>query len=113
MSWNAFKLCTALRALGYIMVLVVVGIVGLTYYAVVLGNYLPALLQGGLGALLAFPLLILFHFLVIPNHPEYSFYFLFVKFKFLAVNSYKSAIKLKAIAFDYVKESKIRRKCKG
>lgn len=66
MAWNAFKLCTALRALGYVMVLVVVAIVGLTYYAVVLVNYLPSILSGGVNFVIAFPLLILFHFLVIP-----------------------------------------------
>lgn len=69
MAWNAFKLCTALRALGYVMVLVVVAIVGLTYYAVVLVNYLPSILSGGVNFVIAFPLLILFHFLVIPVSP--------------------------------------------
>ncbi|XP_062027407.1 probable protein S-acyltransferase 14 [Rosa rugosa] len=73
MAWNAFKLCTALRALGYIMVLIVVGIVGLTYYAVVLLNYLPALLRGGVDALIAFPLLILFHFLLVMLLWSYSY----------------------------------------
>ncbi|CAN6580832.1 unnamed protein product [Malus baccata var. baccata] len=65
MAWNAFKLCTALRALGYVMVLVVVAIVGVTYYAVVLVNYLPSILSGGVNFIIAFPLLILFHFLLV------------------------------------------------
>ncbi|RXI01123.1 hypothetical protein DVH24_001357 [Malus domestica] len=67
MAWNAFKLCTALRALGYVMVLVVVAIVGVTYYAVVLVNYLPSILSGGVNFVIAFPLLILFHFLDDPK----------------------------------------------
>lgn len=64
MAWNVFKFCTALRGLGSIMILLVLGVVGVTYYAVVLTNYGPALSQGGLDSLAALTILILFHFLV-------------------------------------------------
>ncbi|KAM7258537.1 hypothetical protein ACFE04_014278 [Oxalis oulophora] len=43
MAWNVFKFCTALRALGSIMILFVLGIVGVTYYCVVIAIYAPAL----------------------------------------------------------------------
>lgn len=77
MAWNVFKFCTALRGLGSIMILLVLGVVGVTYYAVVLTNYGPALNDGGFDSLIAVVVLILFHCLVcfqkIPN-----FLFLFV-----------------------------------
>lgn len=47
------------------MVLLVLGIVGVTYYAVVLMNYGPALIHGGVAdSLVALGILILFHALV-------------------------------------------------
>ncbi|MFQ6669710.1 hypothetical protein Gotur_034847 [Gossypium turneri] len=42
MAWNVFKFCTVLRGLGSIMILLVLGVVGVTYYAVVFTNYGPA-----------------------------------------------------------------------
>lgn len=65
MSWNVFKFCTALRALGSIMILLVLGIVGLSYYALVVVNYGPALFRGDLNSLTALLVLLLFHSLVI------------------------------------------------
>ncbi|CAI0385485.1 unnamed protein product [Linum tenue] len=65
MAWNVFKFCTALRGLGSIMILLVLGVVGVTYYAVVLTNYGPALYDGGLDSLIALFVLILFHCLLI------------------------------------------------
>ncbi|KFK28858.1 hypothetical protein AALP_AA7G057700 [Arabis alpina] len=65
MAWNVFKFCTALRALGSIMILVVIGIIGFTYYAVVVANYGPSLLLGGFDSLLALLVLGLFHFLLV------------------------------------------------
>ncbi|KAL8142209.1 hypothetical protein V2J09_015241 [Rumex salicifolius] len=65
MAWNVFKFCTALRGLGSIMILLVLGIVGVTYYAVVLTNYGPALSNGGLECLTAIAVLILFHGLLV------------------------------------------------
>ncbi|KAH1163052.1 hypothetical protein GLYMA_01G142300v4 [Glycine max] len=65
MAWNVFKFCTALRGLGSIMILLVLGVVGVTYYAVVLTNYGPALYAGGLDSLVALAVLILFHSLLV------------------------------------------------
>ncbi|KAL0347879.1 UNVERIFIED_CONTAM: putative protein S-acyltransferase 14 [Sesamum calycinum] len=63
MAWNVFKFCTALRGLGSIMILLVLAVVGVSYYAVVITNYGPGLAAGGLDSLLAVAVLILFHFL--------------------------------------------------
>ncbi|XP_015896551.3 probable protein S-acyltransferase 14 isoform X2 [Ziziphus jujuba] len=65
MAWNVFKFCTALRALGSIMIVFVLGIICLTYYAVVLADFGPALFLGGLDSLTAFAVLLLFHFLLV------------------------------------------------
>ncbi|XP_059633980.1 probable protein S-acyltransferase 14 isoform X2 [Cornus florida] len=65
MAWNVFRFCTALRGLGSIMIVLVLGIVGVTYYAFVITNYAPALYLGGLDSLIALVLLILFHFLLV------------------------------------------------
>lgn len=64
MSWNVFKFCTALRGLGSIMILVVLGIVGATYYAVVITSYGPELLKGGVDSMGPLMILILFHLLL-------------------------------------------------
>lgn len=67
MAWNIFKFCTALRGLGSIMILLVLGVVGVSYYAVVLSIYGPALFASGVGALdsfIALVVLILFHILL-------------------------------------------------
>ncbi|RDX65423.1 putative protein S-acyltransferase 14, partial [Mucuna pruriens] len=65
MAWNVFKFCTALRGLGSIMILMVLGVVGVTYYAIVLTNYGPALYLGGLDTLISLAVLILFHSLLV------------------------------------------------
>ncbi|KAI0488176.1 hypothetical protein KFK09_028003 [Dendrobium nobile] len=66
MAWNVFKFCTALRGLGSVMILMVLGIVGVTYYAVVVSNYGPALFTaGGFGSLTALVVLVLFHGLLV------------------------------------------------
>ncbi|XP_010255627.1 PREDICTED: probable protein S-acyltransferase 14 [Nelumbo nucifera] len=65
MAWNVFKFCTALRGLGSIMILLVLGVVGVTYYAVVITNYVPALYDGGLDSITALAVLILFHGLLV------------------------------------------------
>ncbi|XP_022867458.1 probable protein S-acyltransferase 14 [Olea europaea var. sylvestris] len=65
MAWNVFKFCTALRGLGSIMILLVLGVVGVTYYAVVITNHGPGLAAGGLDSLVAFVVLILFHCLLV------------------------------------------------
>ncbi|KAJ4827946.1 putative protein S-acyltransferase 13 [Turnera subulata] len=65
MAWNVFRFCTGLRALGSIMIVFVLGMVGLTYYVVVIANYGPALFHGGVESLSAFFALLLFHFLLV------------------------------------------------
>ncbi|KAM7472106.1 hypothetical protein LguiA_010289 [Lonicera macranthoides] len=65
MAWNVFKFCTALRGLGSVMILLVLGVVVLTYYAVVITNYGPSLSDGGLDSLTALIVLILFHTLLV------------------------------------------------
>ncbi|XXG67354.1 hypothetical protein AAC387_Pa06g0721 [Persea americana] len=67
MAWNVFKFCTALRGLGSIMILLVLGVVVVTYYAVVVVNYGPSLYAsggGGVDSFTAFTVLILFHLLL-------------------------------------------------
>ena len=64
MAWNVFKFCTALRALGSIMIVLVLGIIGVTYYVIVVAKYGPALFYGGLDSFDAFLVLVLFHSLV-------------------------------------------------
>lgn len=64
MAVNVFKYCTGLRAIGYVMILVVLGIVGLSYYAVVIACYGPQILLGGLKALGAVVVLLIFHVLL-------------------------------------------------
>ncbi|KAG5626909.1 hypothetical protein H5410_012127 [Solanum commersonii] len=67
MAWNVFRFCTALRGLGSIMILLVLGVVGVTYYAVVLTSYGPTLISGSgiLDALIALAVLVLFHCLLV------------------------------------------------
>lgn len=65
MAWNVFKFCTALRGLGSIMILLVLGVVGVTYYAVVVSNYAPDLYQGGFVSVTALAVLILFHLILV------------------------------------------------
>ncbi|XP_068650042.1 probable protein S-acyltransferase 14 isoform X2 [Aristolochia californica] len=65
MAWNVFKFCTALRGLGSIMILLVLGVVSVTYYAVVFTNYGPLLSNGGLDSVYAFALLLAFHCLLV------------------------------------------------
>ncbi|KAG2723372.1 hypothetical protein I3760_02G167800 [Carya illinoinensis] len=65
MAWNVFQFCTALRGLGSIMIFLVLGVVGVTYYVVVLTHYGPALYDGGLDTLIALAILILFHCLLV------------------------------------------------
>lgn len=72
MAWNAFKYCTALRALGSIMIVVVMGIIGVSYYAVVVAMYGPALFHGGIETLISCVVLFLFHFLLVMLLWSYS-----------------------------------------
>lgn len=81
MAWNVFKFCTALRGLGSIMILLVLGVVGVTYYAVVITNYAPALTDGDLDSLVAVFVLISFHFLVI--HLTRTLEIVYISFQFI------------------------------
>ncbi|XP_026401323.1 probable protein S-acyltransferase 14 [Papaver somniferum] len=65
MAWNVFKFCTALRGLGSIMIFLVLGIISVTYYAVVITNYGPALFDGALDSIISLSVLIPFHFLLV------------------------------------------------
>jgi palmitoyltransferase ZDHHC2/15/20 len=46
------------------MILLVLGVVGVSYYAIVITNYAPALLDVGPDSVIAIAVLILFHFLL-------------------------------------------------
>ncbi|KAF6156851.1 hypothetical protein GIB67_012380 [Kingdonia uniflora] len=65
MAWNVFKFCTALRSLGSIMIFLVLGVIGVSYYTVVIINYGPSLFNGGLDSLIALAVLVLFHALLV------------------------------------------------
>ncbi|QHN85555.1 putative protein S-acyltransferase [Arachis hypogaea] len=60
---NLFKLCSALRVLGYFMILLFAAIVALSYYAVVIIAWGPLLFHSH--SPLAFLILFLFHILLI------------------------------------------------
>jgi palmitoyltransferase len=64
MAWNVFKLCTGLKVLGSVMILVVLSVVGVSYYAVVVANYVPQVWKGASATATALLVLILFHLLV-------------------------------------------------
>jgi len=64
MAWNVFKLCTGLKVLGSVMILVVLSVVGVSYYAVVITNYMPQVMKGGSATATSLLVLILFHVLV-------------------------------------------------
>ncbi|XP_022757607.1 probable protein S-acyltransferase 12 [Durio zibethinus] len=65
MEINLFKLCSGLRVLGYFMILLVAGIIGISYYAVVFLTCGPQLLRGGFHSFLSFAIVIIFHVLLI------------------------------------------------
>ncbi|KAL6007961.1 hypothetical protein ACLOJK_033466 [Asimina triloba] len=65
MAWNVFKFCSVLRGLGSVMILLVAAIVGVSYYAIVVTNYGPALIRGGIDTVIALCVLIPFHGLLV------------------------------------------------
>ncbi|KAK8636197.1 hypothetical protein V6N13_004903 [Hibiscus sabdariffa] len=65
MEINLFKFCSGLRVLGYVMILLVAAIIGVSYYAVVLLTCGPDLLRGGYHSFLSFTIVIIFHVLLI------------------------------------------------
>ncbi|KAL2631960.1 hypothetical protein R1flu_016646 [Riccia fluitans] len=64
MAWNVFKFCTGLRVVGSVMILVVLAVVGVSYYAVVISNYALEVLKGGSHTAIGLTVLILFHTLL-------------------------------------------------
>ncbi|GER48706.1 DHHC-type zinc finger family protein [Striga asiatica] len=65
MDLNPFRLCSGLRFLGYLMVLVVVGLVAVSYDAVIVLTCGPHLLDGGFRSFFYFLIVALFHVLLI------------------------------------------------
>ncbi len=75
MAWNVFKFCTGLKVVGSVMIVVVLAVVGVSYYAVVISIYAPQVIKGGSEAAVALILVILFHVLVTPlGSPSVSLY---------------------------------------
>ncbi|KAG0474555.1 hypothetical protein HPP92_014241 [Vanilla planifolia] len=65
MAWNVFKFCAALRGLGSIMILMVLAVIGFTYYAFVITSYAPVVLAGGTNSCSSLATLVLFHLLLV------------------------------------------------
>lgn len=65
MDLNPFRLCSGLKFLGYFMVVLVLGLIAVSYVAVVLLTLGPHLLHGGSGAFFSFLLVALFHLLLV------------------------------------------------
>eukprot|EP00249_Psilotum_nudum_P008234 c21136_g2_i1 orf=2-502(-) len=64
MAWNTFQFCKGLRFMGSLMIVLVLIIVAVSYYAIVIANYGPRLLESGPSIAVALPILIAFHFLL-------------------------------------------------
>lgn len=67
MAWNVFRFCTGLRIAGSIMILVVLAVVAVSYYAVVIATYFPQLLAPSASfhdIALSLLVLLLFHVLL-------------------------------------------------
>ncbi|XP_021748297.1 probable protein S-acyltransferase 12 [Chenopodium quinoa] len=65
MDINPFKYCSGLRYLGYLMIFMVLGIIALSYWAVIVLVWGPKLIHGGAPAVLAAFIVLLFHVLLI------------------------------------------------
>lgn len=78
MDLNLFKLCSGLKFLGYLMILLVAAIISVSYYAVVILTWGPHLLQGGFNSFLSFAIIAVFHFLVILPSPPLPSLLLFI-----------------------------------
>ncbi|CAO2835409.1 unnamed protein product [Amaranthus hypochondriacus] len=65
MDFNPFKYCSGLRYLGYLMIFMVLGIIALTYWAVIVILWGPKLIHGGTQAVLAGFIVFVFHVLLI------------------------------------------------
>nr|GMD31526.1 probable protein S-acyltransferase 12 [Ipomoea batatas] len=65
MDMNPFRLCSGLRFLGYFMIVIVLAIVAVSYYAVVIVTWGPHLLDGGSNSFFSFTILSIFHILLV------------------------------------------------
>ncbi|KAG5231513.1 protein S-acyltransferase [Salix suchowensis] len=65
MEINVFKLCSGLKFLGYLMILLVAAIIAVSYHAIVIVTCGPQLLRGGAHSVLAFAIIMIFHLLLI------------------------------------------------
>lgn len=65
MDLNPFRLCSGLKFLGYFMILLVLGLIAISYHAVIVLTWGPHLLDGGFKSFLSFLIVALFHVLVI------------------------------------------------
>ncbi|XP_076921323.1 putative protein S-acyltransferase 12 [Bidens hawaiensis] len=65
MDLNLFKLCSGLKFLGYFMILLVAGIIAVSYYAVVVITWAPQVTHGGVTMLLAVVVIVVFHVLLV------------------------------------------------
>ncbi|KAF9669120.1 hypothetical protein SADUNF_Sadunf14G0075000 [Salix dunnii] len=65
MEINVFKLCSGLKVLGYLMILLVAAIIAVSYHAIVIVTCGPQLLRGGAHSVLAFAIIMIFHLLLI------------------------------------------------
>ena len=64
MDINLFKFCSGLKALGYLMILMVAAIIVVSYYAVVVVTWGPKVLVGGAESVLSLAIIVVFHILV-------------------------------------------------
>ncbi|KAI3444358.1 hypothetical protein Pfo_001023 [Paulownia fortunei] len=65
MDLNPFRLCSGLKFLGYFMILLVLGLIAISYDAVIVLTWGPHLLDGGFKSFLSFLIVALFHVLLI------------------------------------------------
>ncbi|KAK9056099.1 hypothetical protein SSX86_027187 [Deinandra increscens subsp. villosa] len=65
MDLNFFKLCSGLKFLGYLMILLVAAIIAVSYYVVVILTWAPRLSHGGFTSLLSLIIVIVFHLLLV------------------------------------------------
>lgn len=65
MVWNVFKFCMGFKVVGFIMVLVVLGVVGVFYYVVVIINYGLEFVRGGFDVFMVFFVFFFFYVLLV------------------------------------------------
>ncbi|CAH1420100.1 unnamed protein product [Lactuca virosa] len=65
MDLNVFKLCSGLKFLGYLMILLVAAIIAVSYYVVIVLTWGPQLSHGGFRSFLSFTIILLFHILLV------------------------------------------------